>query len=185
MVAGKKPLNLPITASTTVLEAQEKLKAHVRGPGAICPVCRQLVRMIEKELSPSMAYVLILMYRHFQTASDWLDMAQYISNMVAIGSEVKGGEWSKLKYWQLIVERPPEKKSIVNPKPPVKTQGMYKLTDLGTRFVLGKIKVPRSIWLYNGKVIEVHKKSVSIQECLGKEYNYEALLAGNLGTFAV
>jgi hypothetical protein len=62
---------------------------------------------------------------------------------------------------------------------------MYKMTELGTRFVLGKIKVPRSLWLYNGKVIEVHKKSVSIQECLGKEYKYEDLLAGNLGTFAV
>jgi len=185
MVAGKKPINLPVTASTTILEAQEKLKAHVRGPGAICPVCRQLVRMVEKELSAPMAYVLILMYRHFQTASDWLDMHQYISNMVAIGSEVKGGEWSKLKYWQLIVGRPPEKKSVVNPKPPVKTQGMYKMTELGTRFALGKLKVPKSLWLYNNQVIETNKKLVSIQECLGKEYKYEDLMAGNLGTFAV
>lgn len=182
---GKGPINLPVTPDMPLSELQEKLKAHVRGPGAVCPVCRQLVRMVEKELSAPMAYVLILMYRHFQTASDWLDMNQYISNMVAIGSEVKGGEWSKMKYWQLIVERPPEKKSIVNPKPPVKTQGMYKMTELGARFVLGKIKIPRSVWLYNGKVIEVHKKSVSIQECLGKDYNYEALMAGNLGSFAV
>jgi hypothetical protein len=97
MVAGKKPINLPVTPTTTILEAQEKLKGHVRGPGAICPVCRQLVRMVEKELSAPMAYVLILMYRHFQTASDWLDMHPYIANMVAIGSEVKGGEWSKPK----------------------------------------------------------------------------------------
>lgn len=125
------------------------------------------------------------MYRHFQSSSDWLDMAQYLANMVALGSEVKGGEWSKLRYWKLIEERPPERKSILNPKPPVKTQGMYKLTDSGKGFVLGKLKVPKSLWVYNGHVIEANKKSVSIQECLGKDYKYEDLLAGNLGTFAV
>jgi hypothetical protein len=141
--------------------------------------------MVEKELSSTMAYVLILMYRHFQSASDWLDMSQYLSNMVAIGSEVKGGDWPKLKYWKLIEERPPEKKSVVNPKPPVKTQGMYKLTELGSRFVLGKLKIPKSIWIYNGHVIEANKKSVDILGCLGKDYKYEDLMAGNLGSFAV
>jgi len=141
--------------------------------------------MVEKELSSTMAYVLILMYRHFQTASDWLDMSQYLENMVALGSEVKGGEWSKLRYWKLIEERPPEKKSVLNPKPPVKTHGMYKMTELGTRFVLGQIRVPRSLWIYNGHAIEAHKKSVSIQECLGKNYNYEELMLGKLGSFSV
>lgn len=185
MTIGKKPINLPISPATSLAEAQEKLKSHVRGPGVICPCCHQLVRMVEKELSSTMAYVLILMYRHFQTASDWLDMSQYLENMVALGSEVKGGDWSKLKYWKLIEERPPEKKSVLNPKPPVKTQGMYKLTDLGTRFVLGSIKVPRSLWIYNGHVIEANKKSVSIQECLKGVYQYENLMAGKLGEFTV
>lgn len=185
MVTGKKPINLPITSTTTLVEAQDKLKLHVRGPGVVCPCCHQVVRMVEKELSSTMAYVLILMYRHFQSSSDWLDMSQYLANMVAIGSEVKGGEWSKLKFWTLIVERQPEKKSVLNPKPPVKTQGMYRLTDRGTSFVLGKLKVPKSLWLYNGHVIEANKKSVDIQECLGKDYKYEDLIVGNLGTFAV
>lgn len=185
MVTGKKPLTLPITPTTTLVEAQDKLKLHVRGPGVVCPCCHQVVRMVEKELSSTMAYVLILMYRHFQSSSDWLDMSQYLANMVAIGSEVKGGEWPKLKLWTLILERPPEKKSILNPKPPVKTQGMYKLTDRGKGFVLGKLRVPKSLWIYNGHVIEANKKSVSIQECLGKDYKYEDLMAGNLGTFAV
>lgn len=185
MTAGKKPINLPISPTATLSEAQEKLKLHVKGAGVICPCCHQVVRMVEKELSSTMAYVLILMYRHFQTASDWLDMNQYLGNMVALGSEVKGGEWSKLKHWQFIVERPPEKKSALNPKPPVKTQGMYKLTDKGKGFILGKIKAPKSLWLYNGHVIEANKKSVSIQECIGKDYKYEDLMVGNLGNFAV
>jgi|WetSurMetagenome_2_1015567.scaffolds.fasta_scaffold632674_1 hypothetical protein len=185
MTAGKKPINLPISPTVTLAEAQDKLKSHVKGPGVICPCCHQLVRMVEKELSSTMVYVLILMYRHFQTASDWLDMSQYLDNMVALGSEVKGGEWSKLKYWQLIVERPPEKKSVLNPKPTVKTQGMYKLTDKGRDFVLGKLKAPKSLWIYNGHVIEANKKSMSIQECLGKDYKYEDIMAGNLGSFAV
>lgn len=185
MTSGKKPISLPIQPTSTLAEAQEKLKPHVKGPGVLCPCCHQLVRMVEKELSSTMAYVLILMYRHFQAASGWLDMSQYLENMVALGSEVKGGEWSKLRYWKLIEERPPEKKSALNPKPPVKTQGMYKMTELGTRFVLGKLKIPRSLWIYNGHVIEAGKKSVSIQECLGKNYKYEELLAGKLGEFVV
>jgi hypothetical protein len=185
MVIGKKPINLPIPLTTTLVEAQEKLRLHVRGPGVVCPCCHQVVRMIEKELSSTMAYVLILMYRHFQNSSDWLDMNQYLTNMVAIGSEVRGGEWPKLKHWTLIMERPPEKKSVLNPKPEVKTKGMYKLTDMGKGFVLGKLKIPRSLWLYNGHVIEAHKKLVSIQDCLGKDYKYDDLLAGKLGEFAV
>lgn len=132
-----------------------------------------------------MAYVLVLMYRHFQTSDDWLDMAQYLENMVAIGSEVKGGEWSKLRYWNLIVERPPEKRTVLDTKPPVKTKGMYRITDAGKRFVLCTLKVPRSVWVYNNKVLEVSKKNVTIRECLGKEFKYEDLMAGKLGSFVV
>ena len=187
MVTGKKPVKLVLDPSTTIKEAQDKIKTLVRGPGVHCPVCRQLVKIVEKDLSPEMAYVLILLYRHFKESDDWdwLDIAQYLESMVAIGSEVTGGEWRKLEYWGLILERPPVKRSVLSKEPPVKTVGFYRLTDRGKGFLLGQLKVPKSVLLYQGNILEFSGKTVSIQECLGKDYIYEDLLAGKLGAFAV
>ena len=184
-MVAKKPVKLALDPSTTIKEAQDKIKTLVRGPGVHCPVCRQLVRIVEKDLSPEMGYVLILLYRHFQESADWLDIAKYLESMVAIGSEATGGEWRKLVHWGLILERPPVKRSVLSKEPPVKTVGFYRLTDRGKGFILGQLKVPKSVLLYQGNLLEFSGKTITIQECLGKDYIYEDLLAGKLGAFAV
>lgn len=186
MVAGRKPFEINLDPkTTTVAKAQEQMQTRVRGAGVICPCCKQLVRVIDKELSSTMAYVLILMYRHFQDTPDWLHVAKYLENMSAVGSEVRGGEWSKLKYWQLIEEHPPVKKSALSNKPVVNMAGHYKVTERGMRFVRCEATVPDKILLYDGHLMGFGTKDVTIKDCLGKSYRYEDLMAGNLGGFVV
>ena len=183
----KKPFEINLDPkTTTVAKAQEQMQQRVRGSGVICPCCKQLVRVIEKELSPTMAYVLILMYRHFlDTPEDWLHVSKYLENMAAVGSEVRGGEWSKLKNWKLIEEHPPVKKSVLSNKPVVDMTGRYRITESGKKFVRCESKVPDKILLYDGHLMGFGTKDVTIKDCLGKSYRYEDLMAGNLGGFVV
>ncbi len=182
----KKPFEINLDPKTTsVLKAQEMMQSRVRGAGVVCPCCKQVVRMLEKDLSPLMAYVLILMYRHFEDTPDWLHVSKYLENMAAVGNEVHGGEWSKLKYWKLIEEHPPVKKSVLSNKPVVDMAGHYRITERGQKFVRCEIKVPSKILLYAGHFMGFGPKEVTIKDCLGKVYRYEDLMAGNLGGFVV
>lgn len=180
-MAGKKPIKLGIDITkATVAEAQAALKPHVQGAGIICPCCLQLVKLYEREITGSMAYVAILLHRHFQEDQNWLHVPDYLSNMSKIGSAVRGGDWSKLRYWGLIEEKPEEKR-----KDGSKRAGFYKMTEKGHQFVKGGVKVQRSILLYNDHFLGFGKGEVGIKDCLGKEFNYDDLMAGQLGGFIV
>jgi hypothetical protein len=185
----KKPFDITLDLkTTTIAKAQEQMQLRVRGAGVICPCCRQVVRILEKELSPTMAYVLILIHRHFESTTEtsgWLHVSKYLENMSTVGAEVKGGEWSKLKHWQLIEEHPPVKKSVLSNKPTPKVEGLYRLTERGTKFVKGETKVPNAIHLYEGHLMGFGPKDVGIKDCLGKDYSYEDLMAGKLAGFVV
>jgi hypothetical protein len=176
---SRSPYQLKIDpAKTTVVEAQSALKPHVKDPGVICPCCHQLVRLSEREITPGMAYVAILLHRHFLEDSGWLHVASYLKNLVVLGSEVKGGDWSKLQLWDLIEEKPEEKGKVYKP-------GFYRMTERGHQFVKGEIKIHTVALLYNGKLLGFGKGETTIQKRLGKDYNYEDLMSGKLGDFAV
>jgi len=178
---GKKPLRLGIdNTKTTVAEAQDALKPHVHGAGVICPCCLQLVKLYEREITVSMAYVAILLHRHFVESQAWLHVPEYLSNLSKIGSAVRGGDWAKLRYWGLIEEKPEDKR-----KDGSRRSGYYKMTERGHQFVKGEIKVPRSILLYNEHFLGYGKGEVGIRDCLGKEFDYDDLMAGKLGGFLV
>lgn len=179
-MATKKPLKLSLDPTkTSLLDARNAIKPHVLGVGVICPCCNQLVRIIQKDLTGSIVYVAILLHRHFVEDQNWLHVADYLSTMAKIGSAVRGGEWSKLRYWGLLEAKPDGVK--VDAKDASKRSGYYRMTEKGHQFVRGEIKIPKSIMLYNDQHLGFGKEEVTVQEALGKEFNYSELMAGNLG----
>jgi hypothetical protein len=181
---GKKPVSLQIDPTkVTIAEAQKLMRPLTGTLGVICPCCRQVSVVQEKRITSSMAYVLILLHRHFQGGvKEWLNVGNYLSTMSGLGAFVKGGEWSKLEHWGLIEEKP-------KPKPTQSDQGkwagLYRITDRGHQFVLEKGKVPKTVRLYNGKLIGYGKGAVGIRDCLGEDLKYEDLIEGRLGGFIV
>lgn len=164
--------------ATTVAQAQKFLQDKAAS-GAICPCCRQVVKLLEKEFTVSMAYVLILLHRQFDKTPDWLQVPEYLSEMVKLGSAVKGTDFSRLRYWGLLEEQPhPTKKGQAK-------AGFYKMTPKGHQLAKGEIKVPKAVFMYNGQPRGFPPGDASIQELLGKEYDYQELLSGKFGTFIV
>lgn len=167
--------------TTTLAKAQEVLKDHAK-EGAICPCCRQLVKLYERPITGAMAYVLILLHRHFSTPPipGWVHVPSYLTDMSKMGSAVRGGDWAKLRYWGLLEEKPEDRKDGSN------RAGFYRMTEKGHKFAKGEVKVPKAVMLYNDRFLGfVTPGEVSIQDCLGKEFDYADLMAGRLGSFVV
>lgn len=176
----KKPFDPKFDPKTTTLaQAQEVLKEHAVD-GAICPACRQLVKMAPKALSPNLGYTLLVLYRHFVKESTWLHVADYLGEMVKMGSAVKGSDYTKLCWWGLLEEMPEDLRKKEKKKP-----GFYRMTEKGLAFAKGERKLPQEVFLYNDQVRGYSPQDTTIQEVLGSTYNYEDLLAGKFNGFMV
>lgn len=165
--------------TTTLAQAQQVLKDHAV-EGAVCPCCRQLVKLYTREITSSMAYVLILLHRHFEKAPDYIHVPNYLSDMTKLGSMIRGGDFAKLRYWGLLEEMPDAKR-----KDGSKRAGFYRMPEKGHQFAKGEIKVPKTVFLYNDTFLGFGPGDTSIHECLGKDFNYDDLMAGRLGGFLV
>lgn len=160
--------------ATTLAQAQKFLQEKAV-TGAVCPCCRQSVKLQTKDFTPSMAYVLILLHRHFKTSPSWAHVPTYLSEMTKLGSVVKGNDFSKLRFWGLLEEQPHPK------KPKAVVPGFYRMTEKGHAFARGEIKVPTSVFLYNDAPRGFSPGDSTIRECLGSEYHYDDLIEGKLG----
>lgn len=175
MATRKKPFDPKFDPKTTTLAvAQTILMDHAKA-GAICPCCRQLVKLYHRPITGAMAYVLILLHRHFLKAPGWLHVPKYLTDMSKMGSAVRGGDWAKLRYWGLLEEKPEDRKDESN------RAGFYRMTEKGHQFAKGEIKVAKAVLLYNDRFLGFAPGEVSIQDCLGKEFSYVDLMEGRLG----
>jgi hypothetical protein len=161
-------------------ELREYLKKHAREThGVLCPLCRQLVKVYEREITSTMAYTLILLHQHFLKKPDWLHVPTFLTEKSKVGSAVRGGDWAKLRYWGLIEEQVGKRADGSN------RAGFYKMTEKGHQFARGDVKVPKSVYLYNDRVLGFDPVNlVGVQECLGKEFDYNVLM-GNVVPLAL
>jgi hypothetical protein len=155
---------------TTLEESKQWLRERF-ADGARCPCCDQFVKLYKRKLNSSMAHALILIYKFFENNQDeWLHVPSYLSQ-ISSSATVRGGDWSKLRYWGLI-----------EPQKAVRDDGServgnYRITGRGKQFVLAQIRVPKHVFLYNQKPISREDtETVSIREALGEKFNYAELM---------
>lgn len=178
-MASKKPLKLGLDLTkTSVADAQSALKPHVLGAGVVCPCCLQVVKLREVRITPSMAYVAILLHRHFLEDQAWLHVSKYLENLSKVCSAVRFGDWYRLRHWGILEQKPSKGKDKLKSK-------LYVMTERGHQFVKGEIKVQKTILIYNERFVGFGPGEVGVQECLGQEYDYADLMAGNLGGLIV
>ena len=85
-----------------------------------------------------------------------------------------GGDYAKLRYWDLIAPQP------TNPDPKKRSSGMWRLTDAGHDFAIGDITVSAVCYYRQpeGGVLGFEPEQISIQEAVGKQFNYTKLMQG-------
>ncbi len=135
--------------------------------GAKCPCCSQLVKLYYRNLNSGMALGLITLYK-IAPEGNFIHVPTEFTKRKINNSNT---ELSKLSYWGLIEEMPQQENSES------KTSGHWKITPNGISFVLGKIKLPKYVKVYNGKVLGFGEgETITITEALGNKFNYAELM---------
>lgn len=150
---------------TTIREAKKKLRENWER-GINCPCCGQMVKLYKRKLYAIQARGLIELYKLDQTESKYYHIREIEGKFRGSG----GGDFAKLRYWKLIEEKPNED------DPSKRTSGMWQITDRGRDFVLGNVKVRSHMTIFDGKFQGLEGDLITIQEALGKKFNYSELM---------
>lgn len=152
----------------TLKEAKQQLRDNFE-KGTDCPCCGQFVKRYKRKINSGMAIFLVGLYR-----LDKKDTRNVFTNEEIYGEVgVKQGarDHAAMKHWGLIVEpdiEVPEAK---------RKNGLWAITQLGRDFIEGKITLPSHLFIFNSKCIGFTHTQTTIQDSLGKHFNYQELMS--------
>jgi hypothetical protein len=156
----------------TINEAQRYMRERIK-EGVQCPCCYQNVKMYYRPLSSSMVYGLMLIYREFNRTFgppvEWLHVENFFKDIKGLPSSVRG-DIPKLRFWGLIE---PFSCGLDDGNP---NNGMYRITDLGRKFVEGKVLLQNKVKLYNNKFYGFAGPEVDIFVALKNKFNYNEII---------
>lgn len=150
----------------TLGEARTILRHLAMDKGENCPCCTQFAKVYKRKIHASMAAALIAIHKASASplGAHFVEISKLLPhNQVA--------DAAKLRYWGLIEEEPSVRQDGSE------RTGWWRVTETGTAFVLGKGDVTKYVKLYNGRSLGTTGGQMSIREALGKNFNYNELMA--------
>lgn len=125
-----------------------------------CVCCDQWSKIYDRTIHSTMAKHLIVAFREHGT--DWFMKSQTIKDA--------SGNWGKLEYWGLIEED-------LRRKEDGGRSGQWRVTTLGAKFALGRVRVPHTIRTYNARIWEIiPEPTIDIHEALKNKFDYNELM---------
>jgi len=144
----------------TLGDARDELRTLV-DEGHRCPLCTQFAKVYKRTIHSTMAVELIRFYR--AAGREPFDLPSLTTK--------RSGDPAKLRYWGLLRALDGERDDGSD------RVGIWQVTELGERFVLGRASVPKYARVYDGRCLGLHGKPVTIRECLGERFDYRELMA--------
>jgi hypothetical protein len=154
---------------TPLQELRDALfRKAAKGKATHCPLCDQYVKIYERKLNGSMAYGLIVLFKHQQTIppEEWI----HIPSLFADKKVCKANDGALLRHWGLIVGKPGVRDDGS------KRVGYYRVTELGIRFVKREATVPERARLYNQVFLGLVGDPVTIDKALHTRFSYDDLM---------
>lgn len=148
----------------------QEVKSYLRenwSKGTHCPACNQFVKRYNRPLHSTMALTLIRLYHLCRGNDAYLHVKKIVEGISDTGTN----DFSKLRYWDLIEEMP--KDSLATK---TKTSGHWRITAKGIDFVLGNIKIPSRIILYNKTFMGFDGDDIDIRGVIRNEFDYQRLM---------
>lgn len=152
----------------TLEQAKQYITANIR-MGLPCPCCGQFVKLYKRTITSSMARGLVAMYQH-PNKGHYIHVPDYFDTLDLPNAVRSTGDFAKLRYWGFIDQY------VGFREDGSRRNGMYKITDLGCRFVKNEVGAPKYVELYNGQFHNFSGKIITIREALGKKFNYMELM---------
>lgn len=161
-----------LVSDMTLEEARSLVKANI-DKGIRCPCCTQFAKVYKRKLNSAMARSLIYL-SHRVSIDEWV----HIPSLLGAHHNawiMRSREWPKLCYWGLLESKGDEVREDGSNR-----VGIYRLTELGSRFVVGAARVPKYIYLFNNRILASRScnETVNIGEAIGSKFNYEELMRG-------
>jgi hypothetical protein len=152
----------------SVLHSVKQLRgnwhATIEDEGGYCPVCSRWGKIYARALNRTMARSLLWLCKEALN-NPWVDVPKMAPRWL-----VRSNQLPTLKAWGL-VERAP-----VDPKSKTKHSGMWRPTELGVQFALQQVTVPKKVYTYNDTVQSVSPEQVSLTDCFGDDFDYQATM---------
>lgn len=166
------PVQLARATGLNISQVREALK-----PGGFeCVHCMGKVQFYPRSVNSDIARALLYSYPLFKrNPGKWLHLSQYLAKE----HDFRSGDYSKAVYWKLL-ERSPEERPHGK-----KSSGKWRLTERGLAFLEERYTVP------NSHVLEYIHKPIpgtyyggprTIRQALGRNWNYDQLMAGHTDT---
>lgn len=161
----REPEQMKVRPGATLADAKQWLRERL-AEGAKCPCCTQLTKAYRRPLHASMAAKLLRFYRAFGT--------EWGSRVELTGGQAEG-DFAKLRYWHL-VEESKERRGDGG------RAGWWRVTERGARFCCGELRVPRYVFVYDGRAVHLpggttfEGEFIDIDAALGKAFKYNVLM---------
>lgn len=160
----------------TVREVRDQMRPLLK-EGTTCPCCLQNCQIYDRPLTSAMCYVLILIHQRTQTLEHngatniYIHIENHLKALSDVPASIRG-DFPKLRFWGLIEAMEGEREDK-NP-----SNGYYRITEFGKRFVDLKERVSPVVRLYNNKSLGFKKdmKPISIVDALKKKFKYNELM---------
>ena len=149
----------------TLADARVELRTLI-DHGHKCPLCTRYAKVYLRTIHATMARELITFWR--VAGREWFDMPD-----VMVAHRLPGhGDAAKLRYWRLV-----EPDAEAEPVEGAKQAGIWRVTELGEQFVLGRTSVPKYARVYDGRRLGMRGEPVTIIDCLGDKFDYRELMS--------
>lgn len=127
-----------------------------------CPCCGRYAQVYKRRLHTSVCLQLIKLYK----LGGWHKYV-HISQLIPKG--VGGsGDFTKAKYWKLIVEQPTDAGE--------KSNGGWMLTPDGVAYVRNQIALPEWAYVYDDQVLKYDGRMVRIAQAVEKKFDYSEIM---------
>lgn len=150
------PRTLVSTARTIIMDARGSTG------GVVCPCCDQLAKTYRRQLTLSQVKVMAAIYSVARKApvptAHWVKVGMQTEkadkkNRVAAGTvrqkliHTRGGDYAKARWWGLIEQSEDEREDGSD------RAGMWRITERGIDFLLGQVRVPKYVLIYNNQLL--------------------------------
>jgi len=142
--------------------------------GVTCPCCDQLAKLYSRKFNRNMAVCLIEMYRLVRMEPAHV---RVLTDSKLFKDNMHGGNFATSRYWGVIeqLDREPEEEDIK------RTSGTWRLTNSGLEFIMGRLRLPRHIFTYNGTYLGSSGEDdmIDVSNALGSPFNYSELMGND------
>lgn len=164
-------MDLTPTQQRAADDLRALLLAHLEH-GAACPVCERLAKQYRRRFNRGMARCLAWLFREdVQQPSRHVAQGGYSHVQDAPPEVAASREFDKLALWGLAEQKE-------NRSERTRTSGLWRVTDLGTQFVLGAVAIPSHAHVYQGEVVRWGDRPLLFADAVGEAFDYRELGVG-------